>query len=48
MADTNSSAIATLLSQSLQTFQTQLQTQAEIVSTTNTSVLSNKTSKHCK
>jgi hypothetical protein len=40
MADTNSSAIATLLSQSLQTFQTQLQTQAEIVSTTNTSVAS--------
>ena len=40
MADINSSSIAALLSQSLQTIQTQLQTQAEIFSTTNTSVSS--------
>jgi hypothetical protein len=40
MADINSSSIAALLSQSLQTFTNQLETQAQIVSNTNTSVSS--------
>ena len=41
MSDLNASAIAVLLSQSLQTVQSQVQTQSNIISATNVAVASN-------
>ena len=40
-SDSNASAIAALLSQSLQTVQSQVQTQSNIISATNVAVASN-------
>jgi hypothetical protein len=40
-SDTNASAITVLLSQSLQTVQSQVQTQSNIISATNVAVASN-------